>query len=58
MAEQAVVEPAVGLTADGDQFLTFTLQGEEYGIEILRVHEIKGLSKIRPIPNRPATSRA
>jgi purine-binding chemotaxis protein CheW len=53
MTEQAVVDTA-GLAADGDQFLTFTLQGEEYGIEILRVQEIKGLSKIRPIPNAPA----
>lgn len=52
MAEQTVTT-ATGLAADGDQFLTFTLQGEEYGIEILRVHEIKGLSKIRPIPNSP-----
>jgi purine-binding chemotaxis protein CheW len=53
MTEQAVVESTVGLNADEDQFLTFTLQGEEYGIEILRVQEIKGLSKIRPIPNAP-----
>jgi purine-binding chemotaxis protein CheW len=54
MTEQAVVDSTVGLAQDGDQFLTFTLQGEEYGIEILRVQEIKGLSKIRPIPNAPA----
>lgn len=39
--------------ADGGQFLTFTLQNEEYGIEILRVQEIKGFSKITPIPNAP-----
>lgn len=36
------------------QFLTFTLDGEEYGLEILRVQEIKGLPKIRPIPNAPS----
>lgn len=36
-----------------EQFLTFTLQNEEYGIEILRVQEIKGLAKVRPIPNSP-----
>jgi purine-binding chemotaxis protein CheW len=53
MTEQAVAESATGLAHDGDQFLTFTLQGEEYGIEILRVQEIKGLPKIRPIPNAP-----
>jgi purine-binding chemotaxis protein CheW len=38
---------------DNGQFLTFTLQNEEYGIEILKVQEIKGFSKITPIPNAP-----
>lgn len=38
---------------DGNQFLTFQLQDEEYGIEILRVQEIKGFSRITPIPNSP-----
>ncbi|OYP39134.1 chemotaxis protein CheW [Rhodopirellula sp. MGV] len=41
------------LSTDGNQFLTFTLQDEEFGIEILRVQEIKGLSRITPIPNMP-----
>lgn len=53
MAERSGAEQAAGFAADGDQFLTFTIQGEEYGIEILRVQEIKGLSKFRPIPNAP-----
>jgi purine-binding chemotaxis protein CheW len=40
--------------SDGsNQFLTFTLDSEEYGIEILKVQEIKGFSKITPIPNAP-----
>ncbi|VTR96919.1 chemotaxis protein : Chemotaxis signal transduction protein CheW OS=Candidatus Nitrospira defluvii GN=cheW PE=4 SV=1: CheW [Gemmata massiliana] len=38
---------------DGSQFLTFFLQEEEYGLEILRVQEIKGYSKITPLPNTP-----
>ncbi len=42
---------------EGGQFLTFTLQNEEYGIEILRVQEIKGFSKITPIPNAPSFVR-
>lgn len=46
-------EYAAGFAADGDQYLTFTLQGEDYGIDILRVQEIKGFSKVRPIPNAP-----
>lgn len=53
MAETAVMDRAGGPATDCDQFLTFTLEGEEYGIEILRVQEIKGVSKIRPIPNAP-----
>ncbi len=40
-------------TADGRQFLTFRLAEEEYGVEILRVQEIKGYSKITPLPNTP-----
>jgi purine-binding chemotaxis protein CheW len=42
-----------GFTADGNQFLTFTLGAEEYGIEILKVQEIKGYSAFTPIPNAP-----
>jgi len=42
-----------GYTADVNQFLTFTLGAEEYGIEILKVQEIKGYSAITHIPNAP-----
>ena len=35
------------------QYLTFRLGGEEYGVEILRVQEIKGFSTATPIPNTP-----
>src|SRR5581483_10415500 len=37
----------------GGQFLTFTLGGESYGVEILAVQEIKGGAAITPIPNAP-----
>jgi len=33
------------------QYLTFLLDGEEYGVDILRVQEIKGWDKVTPIPN-------
>lgn len=33
------------------QFLTFLLDGEEYGVDILRVQEIKGWDKVTSIPN-------
>ena len=39
--------------ADTDQFLTFILAGEEYGVDILRVQEIKGWDRVTPIPNTP-----
>jgi len=35
------------------QHLTFTLGGEEYGVDILRVQEIKGFSSVTSIPNAP-----
>jgi len=36
-----------------DQFLTFMLNGEEYGVDILRVQEIKGWDAVTTIPNTP-----
>ncbi len=40
--------------ADGmDQYLTFVLEGEEYGVDILRVQEIKGWDGVTPMPNMP-----
>lgn len=35
------------------QLLTFTIQDEEYGIDILFVQEIKGFTRITPVPNAP-----
>jgi purine-binding chemotaxis protein CheW len=43
----------VSFAADGSQYLTFSLGQEEYGVEILKVQEIKGYSTITPIPNTP-----
>lgn len=51
---EKIEENVSGFTADGNQFLTFTLGAEEYGIEILKVQEIKGYSAFTPIPNAPA----
>lgn len=47
---------AFGIGSSGDttnQYLTFILDGEEYGIDILQVQEIRGWSKTRAIPNAP-----
>jgi purine-binding chemotaxis protein CheW len=37
-----------------NQYLTFLLADEEYGVEILRVQEIKSWEDTTPIPNTPA----
>ena len=36
-----------------NEFLTFRLGGEEYGIEILKVQEIRGYDSITQIANAP-----
>ena len=46
-------DAALAVSPDTHQYLTFRLGQEEYGIEILRVQEIKGYSAITPIPNTP-----
>ena len=37
-----------------DQYLTFIMAGEEYGVDILRVQEIRGWESVTPIPNAPS----
>ena len=44
----------IGLTTDGSQFLTFNLGEELYGVDILRVQEIKGYTAVTKIPNTPS----
>jgi len=36
-----------------EQYLTFKLFDQDYGIEILEVQEIKGWSQVTPLPNSP-----
>lgn len=42
---------------NAEQYLTFILNSEEYGVDILRVQEIKGWDNATPIPNTPAYVR-
>jgi len=35
------------------QYLSFTLGGEDYGVDILRVQEIRGWEDLRPLPDTP-----
>ena len=39
----------------GNQFLTFLLGGQDFGVEILQVREIRNFTKLTPIPNMPAS---
>jgi len=41
----------------GGKFLTFFLAGEEYGIAILKVHEIIGMMAITSVPRTPSFIR-
>ncbi|WP_461482153.1 chemotaxis protein CheW [Porticoccus sp.] len=52
-----VLESGVEDLGGGGQYLTFILAEEEYGVEILRVQEIRGWSKVTPIPNSPSYLR-
>jgi purine-binding chemotaxis protein CheW len=49
-AEKGAVKTA---TETSEQYLTFMLAGEEYGVDILRVQEIKGWDKVTRIPHTP-----
>ena len=48
------LEHVTGMADDANQFLTFTLGEENYGLDILRVQEIKGFTKVTRIPNTPS----
>jgi len=45
--------PYDDVEVDGEQYLSFILEDEEYGIDILRVQEIKAWDHVTPIPNTP-----
>jgi purine-binding chemotaxis protein CheW len=46
-------EKAVDSTDPGKEFLAFTLGSEEYGIDILKVQEIRGYETVTRIANAP-----
>ena len=47
------LDQQMGMAADDSQFLTFLLGEEQYGVDILRVQEIKGYTAVTRIPNTP-----
>lgn len=48
-----MTEAIVSLPEEARQFLTFILANEEYGVDILRVQEIRGWMSVTRIPNSP-----
>lgn len=56
MSQTAVSAQSTASTSSpgqAGQYLTFILADEEYGVDILRVQEIKGWDEVTPIPNTP-----
>ncbi|GJL66571.1 MAG: chemotaxis protein CheW [Nitrospirales bacterium] len=52
-AAAEVTEKQNGLNVDSQQYLTFDLAEEHYGVDILKVQEIKGYTAVTKIPNTP-----
>ena len=52
-AAAVAVKPAMAASAGREEFLTFTLGKEEYGIEILKVQEIRSYEQVTKIANAP-----
>src|ERR1700759_1598584 len=48
---------AAAVSENAHQFITFTLGDAEYGIDIMKVREIKGWTETTRIPNAPAHVR-
>ena len=48
-----VLDHQMGFEGESSQFLTFILGDENYGVDILRVQEIKGYTTVTRIPNMP-----
>ncbi|MCF1426440.1 MAG: chemotaxis protein CheW [Shewanella sp.] len=53
MENQAKEEVMTGTEHEGQQFLSFIMANEEYGVDILSVQEIRGWEPTTAIPNAP-----
>ncbi|HEX5755785.1 MAG TPA: chemotaxis protein CheW [Arenimonas sp.] len=47
-------QAAAAVSNESAEFLTFTLGDEEYGVDILKVQEIRGYDTVTRIPDTPA----
>lgn len=52
MAENIISDES-GLSIQEEQYLTFNLDGQNYGLPILMVQEIKGWTSVTELPNSP-----
>jgi purine-binding chemotaxis protein CheW len=50
---QAMDTDVITVAGDAKQYLTFLLAETEYGVDILRVQEIRGWDTVTPLPNTP-----
>lgn len=48
------MESVASLSTADSQYLTFLLSGEEYGVDILTVQELRGWEKTTSMPNTPS----
>ena len=53
IAQALGTETASTVTSDAHQYLTFFLADAEYGVDILRVQEIKGWETVTALPKTP-----
>ena len=53
MNESTQVDQSLTQTDSTDQYLTFLLADEEYGVDIMKVQEIRGWDGATAIPNTP-----
>ena len=53
MTEAALIDDTVIETQDNNQFLTFMMSGETYGINILDIKEIIEYGNLTPVPMMP-----
>ena len=52
-AQTLDADATTAVSSEARQYLTFLLDEAEYGVDILRVREIKGWDTVTPLPNTP-----
>jgi len=53
MSDSTAIGESSSLEGLAGQYLSFELAGEIYGVDILKVREIKGWEEVRPLPDMP-----